>query len=216
MSQSTTQLPRSRRCGRFLAVTAVTGAMVLGFAQPAVAAPANPAPPSPAYAAPATTSMIAAGTGVNYWASDFCHYFQQVGWQSDLCMRRLVDANGKLLNKIGMFQNLGNGLLGREMIRVDYSDPTYVVSGFFVLPGGERWLRSRKDSPGHVEIALYDPARGSWFWHPAAAPAPTPDPRRGENDPTVIAIRAEFERTLQRGREIWLAPACNSSYNGCA
>jgi hypothetical protein len=72
--------------------------------------------------------QAAVGDGPNYWASDTCHYYHQ--WWSDMCLRAIADESGSLVKgQYGYFPNVGDGSLGRELIRVDFNTPNYLTFG---------------------------------------------------------------------------------------
>jgi hypothetical protein len=140
--------------GRGAVVVAMGTALLGSGASIALADEGRPAPPSGAYAAPSSNIVAATGSGRNYWASDYCHYFQQDGgWRSDQCMRVLPDANGQPTSYVGNFQNLGDSNLGRELVRLDLGMPGYV--GFAAIqPNGQpgAWVRFEINNPRHVQV----------------------------------------------------------------
>jgi hypothetical protein len=119
-----------RRIARLLATTAVGGALVAGAATTASAATSTDAPPAQSVAAPAASAIPAVGdAGQDYWASDTCHYFLQAGtWWSDMCFSGILDEAGNVVpDFVSAFQNLGNGQLGREVLRLYFGTPGYVA-----------------------------------------------------------------------------------------
>jgi hypothetical protein len=128
MSRSTRK--QTRGLARLLITTAVTGAVTIGVAGAASAASGAAAPPALAYAAPAEDGIAAAGDGgQEYWASDDCHYFARGGtWYSDMCMSAILDPAGNVVpDVVSDFQNLGGGMLGRELLRMDFETPGYMA-----------------------------------------------------------------------------------------
>jgi hypothetical protein len=145
-----------RRIARLLATTAVGGALVAGAATTASAATSTDAPPAQSFAAPAASGVAAVGdAGQDYWGSDACHYFLQGGtWWSDMCMSAILDPAGNVVpNVISDFQNLGDGQLGREVLRMDFGTPSYVAA------------------------AQVTDVVGTWVWFPLTGSSPsTPVP----------------------------------------
>jgi hypothetical protein len=143
-----------RRVARFVATTALAGALTVAAAGTASAAGTATAPPAASVAAPAVNGTPVAGDGnQNYWASDNCHYFVQGGtWWSDMCLFALADANrNRIPGLFGYFQNLGNGRTGREVLRIDLSMPGYVAFAPVTdVVGG--WLRAPINDPSRIQV----------------------------------------------------------------
>ncbi len=119
---------RLRTAARQGFVGVVVGA-VLAVGLPGVAAAQGPpAPPGGAVAAPSADVVPKAGDGEQLWASDSCHYFQQSGqWRSDVCLLS-ISVDGQAVPKLyGLFQNVGNGEFGKELVRLDASEPEYLA-----------------------------------------------------------------------------------------
>ena len=168
-----------RRLAQVLATAAVTGALTVGVAGTASAASAEP-PPDVAWAAPAETSSPALGDGgQNYWATDNCHYYAQGGtWLSDMCEFALADASGNAIPGLyALFQNLGDGQIGQEVLRIDLSMSGYAA--FATVTDGvvSQWVRiSLSDS--HIEYQGTTMAGGTqWITYvaPPAGQSPNTD-----------------------------------------
>jgi hypothetical protein len=98
------------------------------------------APPPTAYLETSPNGIPSSAGVQNYWATDSCHYYDGDGnWHTDVCMRRLVDANGVLIpGVVSMFRNAGNGQVAEEQLRIDLSRPGRMSFG---VPDGAGAIR---------------------------------------------------------------------------
>jgi hypothetical protein len=173
-TDGTTGTSRSRRFAAAVATTAaVTGALSLGVTGPASADAGGEAPPAASWAAPAESGIPAVGDGgQDYWAWDDCHYYARGGtWYSDMCMSAIADAAGNVVpNMVSDFQNLGDGQLGRELLRMDFEKPGYVA----VAPVSDvltTWYVIALNDPSHVEV-LGTTIDGKPQWSPSGINSP--------------------------------------------
>jgi hypothetical protein len=120
-----------------------------------------------------------------------------------MCLSRTADAAGNVIPYgLGTFQNLGDGLLGRELLDMDLSDPDHLVFSL-VTPDGALGIRYR--------IAYSDPSRieqeartidgqPTWITLPVYPPTPNGGPPQPTGDPVkdaqIAASWATYNQTL--------------------
>jgi hypothetical protein len=192
-----------RRAAQRIAVGVLAGAAVCLAAPGTAAASPSPSPPDHATAAPARSSAPAAGDGESYWASDNCHYYRQGGaWFSDMCALS-ISVDGKVVpNLFGDFQNLGNGHYGRELVRLDASNPDYLAFSF-VTPQYTlgSWLRVFYGDPRRIEQqATTIDGAPTWISLPVSPATQPGGPPQPSGDPVKDAQIAQLWRNYNDGQ----------------
>jgi hypothetical protein len=179
-----------------------------------------PEPPDQATAAPSTSPVPAAGDGTNYWASDKCHYFQKGGaWFSDMCLQAGVGVSGETSPEVvGLFQNMGNGTLGREMIRVDGTMPGYLTLGLIDQSSYTvtMWARAPLGNPSQLEtLSKTSDGQPTWVSLPKNQ---VPQGGTGGNppkaDPQLTQLGINVFESIGKAKTDF-GRFCTSSPNGC-